>query len=327
MNIDANRLLQISGLQVNLGRTALVRNVSFDLNPGEALGLVGESGCGKSLTALSIMQLLPQPAMHIESGEIHFNGVDLAQTDEHRLEKIRGCDIAMIFQEPMTSLNPVFNVGDQVAEVLYLHEKLRGAKARQRTAELFDTVGLSATRVAKRFPHQLSGGQRQRVMIAMALACQPKLLIADEPTTALDVTVQAQILELIDQLRQEFGMAILLIAHDLGVVRHYCERVAVMYAGQIVECGPTEQVFTSPSHPYTSALLETIPAVNQRGQRLPSIDGSVPRPAELPKGCAFAPRCQFTQEQCETRLPELSPVSGISHETRCWFPEVLRERR
>lgn len=316
--METNGLLQIRGLQVNIGTTSLVRDVSFELNKGEALGLVGESGCGKSLTALSIMQLLSQPPMNIESGEVLFNGNDLTKMHEQSLEAIRGSDIAMIFQEPMTSLNPVFTVGDQVAEVLYLHEGLNSRDARQRTSALFETVGLVAQRVTKRFPHQLSGGQRQRVMIAMALACNPKLLIADEPTTALDVTVQAQILELIDQLRQEYGMAILLIAHDLGVVKHHCERVAVMYAGQIVECGATDHVFNSPSHPYTKALLETIPAVNPRGQRLPSIEGSVPRPGELPVGCSFAPRCHRAVQQCQHQRPALENVSTSDHQASCW---------
>lgn len=316
--MQTNSLLQISGLRVNIGTTSLVRDLSFELNSGEALGLVGESGCGKSLTALSIMQLLSQPPMHIESGEVLFNGIDLVKVPEKNLEAIRGNDIAMIFQEPMTSLNPVFTVGDQVAEVLQLHEGLNRSDARRRTSALFDTVGLVAQRVTERFPHQLSGGQRQRVMIAMALACNPKLLIADEPTTALDVTVQAQILELIDQLRQEYGMAILLIAHDLGVVKHHCERVAVMYSGQIVECGSTDDVFNAPSHPYTKALLETIPAVNPRGQRLPSINGSVPRPTELPEGCSFAPRCQRALQQCREQRPGLEDVSTGDHQASCW---------
>jgi len=322
--MDSGQLLQVENLTINLGNIGLVRNVSFELSSGEALGLVGESGCGKSLTALSIMRLLPQPPMHIEAGEIRFNGNNLVNMPEGSLEKIRGRDIAMIFQEPMTSLNPVFNVGDQVAEVLYLHEKLKGSSARERLSVLFDKVGLSVTRIAKRFPHQLSGGQRQRVMIAMALACNPKVLIADEPTTALDVTVQAQILELINELRHEYGMAILLIAHDLGVVRHYCEKVAVMYAGQIVESGSSAQVFSSPSHPYTRALLETIPAANHRGDRLPSIKGTVPRPAELPSGCAYAPRCRNSAHRCDHQLPELAAMSLSEHQVRCWYPETFR---
>jgi peptide/nickel transport system ATP-binding protein len=211
-------------------------------------------------------------------------------------------------------------VGEQVSEVLYLHEKLSTQSAQLKTNELFDKVGLSASRIADRFPHQLSGGQRQRVMIAMSLACSPKLLIADEPTTALDVTVQAQILELIDELRQELGMAILLIAHDLGLVRHHCNQVAVMYAGQIVEYGSSRQVFSSPSHPYTRALIETIPAVNEPGKPLPSIGGTVPAPAEMPQGCAFSPRCKYTQERCTSQAPELAAHTNIDHQVRCWFP-------
>jgi len=288
--MNHNSLLQIKNLQVNIGQTALVRGVSLDR-------------CGKSLTALSIMRLLPQPPMHIASGDIVFNGENLTRMPERGLEKIRGRDIAMIFQEPMTSLNPVFSVGEQVSEVLYLHENISARHARQRTNELFDKVGLSATRIAAQFPHQLSGGQRQRVMIAMSLACNPKLLIADEPTTALDVTIQAQILELLDQLRAELGMAVLLIAHDLGVVRYHCDRVAVMYAGQIVECGTIDQVFSSPSHPYTCALLDTIPAANERGHTLPSIDGNVPSPAEITYGCSFAPRCQSLIILCAAGIP------------------------
>lgn len=325
--MSADTLLQIKGLHVNIGSTELVRDVSFDIGAGEALGLVGESGCGKSLTALSIMQLLMQPLMHIASGQIFFGNSELTTLCEKDLEKIRGKDIAMIFQEPMTSLNPVHSVGDQIAEVMFIHEKLNRSSARNRTAELLDKVGLSASRVSTRFPHQLSGGQRQRVMIAMALACSPALLIADEPTTALDVTVQAQILELIDQLRQEYGMAILLIAHDLGIVRHFCERVAVMYAGQIVECGTTEQVFLSPYHPYTRALLETIPALSSPGQRLPSISGTVPGPDALPAGCSFAPRCQHANNQCKTRYPTLDGVPDSTRLLRCWHPESTRHYR
>lgn len=322
--MSAERLLQVDELQVNAGKAKLVRGISFELGAGEALGLVGESGCGKSLVALSIMQLLAQPPMRIVAGKIRFNNTELTDQPERAMNTIRGRSISMIFQEPMTSLNPVYTVGDQVAEVLLLHKRIARALARRQTTELLDKVGLSATRLSKRFPHQLSGGQRQRVMIAMALACTPRLLIADEPTTALDVTVQAQILELIDQLRREYGMAILLIAHDLGVVRHYCERVAVMYAGQIVECGPTEQVFTSPSHPYTKALIETIPALNLPGHRLPSIEGLVPAPDELTDGCAFAPRCRYSQHQCETQPPSLDDASVTAHQVRCWFPQSSR---
>ncbi len=318
MNDDG--LLELKNLTVNIGQTALVRGVSFELQAGQSLGIVGESGCGKSVTALSIMHLLPQPPMHVASGDILFNGENLTRMPERGLEKIRGRDIAMIFQEPMSSLNPVFSVGEQVSEVLYLHENLNARNARSRTNELFDKVGLPANSIATQYPHQLSGGQRQRVMIAMALACNPKLLIADEPTTALDVTIQAQILELLDQLRTELGMAILLIAHDLGVVRYHCDQVAVMYAGQIVELGTIDQVFSSPSHPYTRALLDTIPAVNERGKPLPSIDGSVPSPKELPHGCSFAPRCHFSQQRCTSQSPVLASHLHTDHPVSCWYP-------
>jgi len=266
------------------------------------------------------MRLLPQPPLHIASGDIFFNGENLARKSERSLEKIRGRELAMIFQEPMSSLNPVFTVGDQVSEVLYLHENLSTRRARQRTNELFSKVGLSAKSIATQFPHQLSGGQRQRVMIAMSLACNPKLLIADEPTTALDVTIQAQILELLDQLRVELGMATLLIAHDLGVVRYHCDQVAVMYAGQIVEHGTINQVFSSPSHPYTRALLDTIPAANERGKPLPSIEGNVPSPTKLPPGCSFAPRCHYAQPQCTNHSPQLGFHSRIDHPVSCWYP-------
>jgi oligopeptide/dipeptide ABC transporter ATP-binding protein len=318
--MSESSLLEVNNLRVNIRNTSLVRGVSFRLQAGDALGIVGESGCGKSLTALSIMQLLTQPPMHIETGEILFEGENLLSMPEKSLEKIRGQQIAMIFQEPMTSLNPVFDVGSQVSEVLHLHENYSRKNVQQKTAELFEKVGLSAERIAHRFPHQLSGGQRQRVMIAMSLACNPKLLIADEPTTALDVTVQAQILELIDKLREELGMAILLIAHDLGVVRHHCNQVAVMYAGEIVEYGPSTQVFSSPSHPYTCALIETIPAVNAPGRPLPSIEGSVPSPSMLPDGCAFAARCNNSQDKCREQAPEFSYRNDASHQVRCWFP-------
>lgn len=313
-------LLDVNNLQVNFGGTALVRGVSFKLQSGEALGIVGESGCGKSLTALSIMRLLSEPPMHIESGDIFLSGKNLVQMPEHSLEKIRGRELAMIFQEPMTSLNPVFSVGEQVAEVLYLHDDMSTHDAKIKTKALFDKVGLSSTGIVNRFPHQLSGGQRQRVMIAMSLACNPQLLIADEPTTALDVTVQAQILELLDKLRQESGMAILLIAHDLGVVRHHCNQVAVMYAGQIVEYGSSDQVFDYPSHPYTRALIKTIPAVNEPGRPLPSIEGTVPTPKKMPSGCAFSPRCPYSQDRCISQSPELAVHRQSDHQVRCWFP-------
>ena len=318
-----NTLLEINDLHIYLGKTPLVRGVSLSMAAGESLGLVGESGCGKSLTALAVMGLLASPPLRIGAGTIRLNGQDLVSMPEASLQQVRGRDAAMIFQEPMTSLNPVFRVGHQVSEVLDIHENPGRRASRTRTAELLEKVGLAPDRIARRYPHELSGGQRQRVMIAMALAGNPKLLIADEPTTALDVTVQAQILDLIATLCREQGMGILLIAHDLGIVRQQCDRVAVMYSGQIVEHGAIEAVFRQPRHPYTGALLATIPArnLNRRGGQLPSIEGGVPNAAERPPGCAFAPRCTKSASRCQSDNPPLEPAAHDSREVRCWYPE------
>jgi oligopeptide/dipeptide ABC transporter ATP-binding protein len=292
--------------------------VSLDIARGEMLGLVGESGCGKSVTALSIMRLLAEPPMRITAGRILFEGRDLLTLDEAQLETIRGDAIAMIFQEPMTSLNPVFTIGDQIAEAVLLHRKVGRRAATQRAVELLARVGIpSPVAALERYPHQLSGGQRQRVMIAIALACDPALLIADEPTTALDVTVQAQILELIDGLRRETGMAVLLITHDLGVVSNYCDRVAVMYGGKVVEQAPAAELFTHPRHRYTEALLRTIPAANPPGTTLPAIPGAVPPPGQRPPGCAFHPRCHAMVEACPREVPVLT---GAGHLHACWNP-------
>lgn len=311
-------LLRITDLHVGLGRDQLLRGVSLELQQGEILGLVGESGSGKSLTALSIMGLLESPPINRTKGSIVFNGHNIHDASETMLESLRGKEAAMIFQEPMTSLNPVFTVGDQIMEALFLHKRIKFKAARHEAVDLIERVGIHpAISTLDRYPHQLSGGQRQRIMIAMAIACKPKLLIADEPTTALDVTVQAQILELLDQLRTENGMAILLIAHDLGVVRHYCDRVAVMYCGQIVEHGLADHVFARPRHPYTHALLNTIPARNPRGVELPSIEGNVPTPDAIPPGCTFAPRCKQSTQRCTSESPSLS---NDSHAVRCWYP-------
>ncbi len=297
---------------------AVVENVSFDLLPGEMLGLVGESGCGKTVTALSIMRLFPEPPGRITGGRIWFEERDLLAQDEDSLRRIRGDRIGMIFQEPMTSLNPVFTVGDQIAEAVLLHRPVSRNAARQRAAELLDLVGIpSPGQALGRHPHQMSGGQRQRVMIAMALACEPRLLIADEPTTALDVTVQAQILELIDELRRDLRMSVLLITHDLGVVAEYCDRVAVMYAGRIVETAPTPELFRNPMHRYTQALMNTIPAANPPGTRLPTITGMVPPPGQRPQGCSFTPRCHASVGRCPREMPDLA---GPDHKVRCWNP-------
>jgi oligopeptide/dipeptide ABC transporter ATP-binding protein len=301
-----------------MGGVPVLEDVSFAIAPGETLGLVGESGCGKSVTALSIMRLLPEPPARIESGRIVFDGTDLLDLDAERLRSIRGDRIAMIFQEPMTSLNPVFTIGDQIGESLIVHRGASRAAARAEAARLLDLVGIpAAASRLDRYPHELSGGQRQRAMIAIALACKPRLLIADEPTTALDVTVQAQILDLIARLRRELGMAVLLITHDLGVVAEFCDRVAVMYAGRIVEEAPATALFAAPGHRYTEALLRSMPAANAPGRDLPSIPGSVPPPAARGAGCVFAPRCGFATPRCRAELP---PLCAPPHRLRCWHP-------
>jgi oligopeptide/dipeptide ABC transporter ATP-binding protein len=311
-------VLQVSDLCVEVGGHAIIDEVSLQIAPGEMLGLVGESGCGKSVTALAVMRLLAEPPMRVARGSVYLAGRDLMALDERALRRIRGRDMAMIFQEPMTSLNPVFTIGDQIAEAVLLHTDATRAQARDRARALLERVGIPAPGAAlDRYPHQLSGGQRQRVMIAMALSCGPELLVADEPTTALDVTVQAQILDLLDDLRRETGMAVLLITHDLGVVSQYCDRVAVMYGGRVVETAPAADLFAHPRHRYTQALLRTIPAANPPGTVLPAIPGSVPPPGQRPQGCAFHPRCTTTLDRCRAEMP---PLTGTPHAARCWNP-------
>ncbi|MHB2167680.1 ABC transporter ATP-binding protein [Alsobacter sp. R-9] len=310
-------VLQVEGLSIAVGGRTLAEDVSLSIRAGEMVGLVGESGCGKSVTALSIMRLLPPP-VGITAGRILFDGTDVPGLADEAIRRLRGDRMAMIFQEPMTSLNPVFTVGDQIAEVLEIHRGLGHAQALDRAAELLALVNLPAPREQlARYPHQMSGGQRQRVMIAMALACEPRLLIADEPTTALDVTVQAQILALIDRLRRDMGMACLLITHDLGVVSEVCDRAAVMYAGRIVEEAPVAELFAAPRHRYTRALLDTMPAMNPPGALLPSIRGMVPPPGSRGHGCAFAPRCAAPVDRCRAERP---PLAGGSHRAACWNP-------
>ena len=310
-------VLAIEGLSIAAGGVMLSEDVSFEIAPGEMMGLVGESGCGKTITALAVMRLLA-PAVRIASGRILFDGLDLAALDAESLRRLRGDRIGMIFQEPMTSLNPVFCIGDQIGESLAIHRGMTRAASRRRVTELLDMVGIAApVRQLDRYPHQLSGGQRQRVMIAMALANEPRLLIADEPTSALDVTVQAQILALIDKLRRELGMACLLISHDLGVVSEFCERVAVMYAGRIVEQASAEDLFRQPRHRYTRALLDTIPASNPPGVRLPAIAGTVPAPGQRADGCAFAARCAAPLARCRSERPQLD---ASAHSAACWNP-------
>ena len=303
------------------GTARAVDGVSFELAAGETLGIVGESGCGKTVMSLSILRLIPEPPGHILPGSfIEFEGRNLLTLPPRELRAVRGNRIAMVFQEPMTSLNPVLPVGAQVAEAALVHQKLSRANARKRTIDLLRLVGIPdpETRVDD-YPHQLSGGMRQRVMIAMALICHPQILIADEPTTALDVTIQAQILDLLGRLRRELNMAVLLITHDLGVVAGSADRVVVMYAGQVVETAATRALFATPRHPYTEGLLASIPRLDQPRERLRSIPGSVPPATAWPTGCRFHPRCPYAWEKCRSEEPPLLETGTPGHSARCWL--------
>jgi oligopeptide transport system ATP-binding protein len=317
-------LLEVQDLKtyfkVKAGRVRAVDGTSFAVKPGEKLGVVGESGCGKSVTALSIMRLVPQPPGEYAGGSILFQDQDLLELPESAMRKIRGGQIGMIFQDPMTCLNPTMTVGKQIAEGLRIHLKLSSDQSLKRAVALLEQVGIpdAATR-ASAYPHQFSGGMRQRVMIAIALACNPKLLIADEPTTALDVTVQAQILELISGVCNEFGTAVILITHDLGVVAGMTDRVVVMYAGKVVETAPTDELFANPRHPYTLGLLSSVPRLDeQRTSELRTIEGAPPDLLQPPPGCPFMPRCTFARAICRT-MPPLDPVAGnAAHRKACW---------
>ena len=323
-------LLRVENLRTGFatrgGLLRAVDGVDLEIAPGGTLGVVGESGSGKSVTALSIMRLVDAPGRVEPGSRILFEGRDLATLGEAAMSRIRGNEISMIFQEPMTSLNPVFTVGDQIAEAVRLHQDVGSGEAHERAVEMMRLVGIpSPERRVKDYPHQMSGGMRQRVMIAMALSCNPKLLIADEPTTALDVTVQAQILELMKDLRERLGMSILLITHDLGVVAEMVDEVAVMYAGRVVERGPVADVFASPQHPYTEALMRSIPLVGMRySQPLRAIRGIVPSPLDWPPGCRFAPRCEYAFDRCATQDPPLFPVEPQA--SACWLCETGRRR-
>jgi oligopeptide transport system ATP-binding protein len=317
-------LLEVQDLKtyfkVKAGRVRAVNGVSFAVKPGEKVGVVGESGCGKSVTALSIMRLLPQPAGEIAGGSVLFDDRDLLDLPEKEMRKVRGGQIGMIFQDPMTCLNPTMTVGKQIGEALRIHLKLDKDEAQKRAVSLLDQVGIpAAAERINSYPHQFSGGMRQRVMIAIALACNPKLLIADEPTTALDVTVQAQILELINGVCTEFGTAVILITHDLGVVAGMTDRVIVMYAGKVVETAPTDELFANPRHPYTLGLLASVPRLDeQRHSQLKTIEGSPPDLIKPPSGCPFMPRCAFARAICRT-MPALDPLPGNSeHLKACW---------
>ena len=305
------------------GAVTAVDRVSFDLFSGEVLGIVGESGCGKSVTNRSIMRLLPEYTSELsEESEILFDGHNLAHVPEKVMRTIRGNRIAMIFQEPMTALNPVFTIGWQIEEALKYHTSMNRAQRRERVLELLQLVEIpNPEKRINEYPHQLSGGMRQRIVIAMALACEPEILIADEPTTALDVTIQAQILRLMQDLQKKINTAIILITHDLGVVAQVCDRVIVMYAGQIVEVASVTELFHTPQHPYTRALLDSLPRPDAlgKGQRLPAIEGIVPSLFELPEGCRFHQRCRFAQEQCKAQPPQLEEHSKL-HSARCFFP-------
>ncbi|MBC8419788.1 MAG: ABC transporter ATP-binding protein [Desulfobacteraceae bacterium] len=316
-----NTLLSVQDLKVYFrGRDKTARavdGVSFDIRSGETVCLVGESGCGKTVSALTILGLIPTPPGEIVAGKIIFKGKNLLDLDEADMQKIRGKHIAMVFQEPLTSLNPVFTIGDQIGEAIMIHEQVEPGELRKRCIQLLKDTGIpSPEQRLKDYPHQLSGGQRQRVMIAMALACNPDLIIADEPTTALDVTVQAQILNLMKFIQQKSSMSILYITHDLGVVANIADRVYVMYAGVIAEQGNTSQIFRTPRHPYTQGLLASLPVRSKRGKRLHSIPGAVPNPAYKPPGCPFHPRCAFAVETCRTQFPEMCN-HGDGHLSRC----------
>jgi peptide/nickel transport system ATP-binding protein len=320
-------LLEVQGLSVEFGgpaaRLRVVDEVSFDIRAGETVGLVGESGSGKSITALSILRLVPEPPSHLAGGRVLLDGVDLTSLPKDRLPDIRGRDIAMIFQEPMSSLNPVQRIGDQIAEAILLHQRLDASARRARVLDLLRLVGIpDPARRIDAYPHQFSGGMRQRVMIAMALACNPRLLIADEPTTALDVTIQAQVLALLRDLKTEFGTAILLITHDLGVVAESCQRVVVMYAGRVVESGLVRSIFRQPAHPYTQALLQSIPRLDEDRRRLHQIPGQVPPPGPLRSGCAFHTRCGVRLPRCATDRPPMAEV-GEGHQAACWLTRDL----
>jgi oligopeptide/dipeptide ABC transporter ATP-binding protein len=334
LRTDSQPLLRVDALTVGIradsgegGSFNAIEDVSFSLNEGELLGLVGESGCGKSMTALALMGLLPQPVARILSGRIEFAGEELTALSEHAWRRLCGDRLGMIFQEPMTSLNPVYRVGDQVVEALRAHQQISRAAAWQDAVAMLDKVGIpAAAERAKSYPHELSGGMRQRVMIAMSLICRPRLLIADEPTTALDVSTQAQILDLLLALRDELGMAMILITHDLGVIAEVADRVVVMYAGRVVEQSPVQTLFRTPRHPYSAALLRSIPRLDSdlvnADDRLLTIEGTVAPPHLRPSGCGFRDRCSFAQPSCGEQVPPLAPPNGADPDqlVRCLFP-------
>jgi oligopeptide transport system ATP-binding protein len=316
-------LLEVKNLKTHFftpdGVVKAVNGLSYTLDDGESLGLVGESGCGKSVSALSLMRLIPTPPGRIVEGEVILDGRDLLKLSDEDIRRVRGNDVAMIFQDPMTSLNPVLTVGRQISEALELHKNMNRSQARERTIELLELVGIPSARSrVDDYPHQFSGGMRQRVMIAMALSCEPRILLADEPTTALDVTIQAQILDLIKRLRSELGMAVVLITHDLGVVAGIADKICVMYSGYIVESAPAGELFANPRHPYTLGLLRSIPRIDEpRREKLIPIEGLPPDLIDAPPGCPFQPRCVYAVDRCREENPSLEPVSR-GHLIACW---------
>lgn len=321
-------ILKISGLKTSFytddGEVPAVADVNFSIEPGEILGVVGESGCGKSVTSLSVMDLVPHPGK-IVSGDIRFKDEELTKASKRRMRQIRGNEIAMIFQEPMTSLNPVFTIGSQMIEGIRLHHHFSKKEAANHAVQMLKKAGMPrAEQLLKEYPHQLSGGMRQRVMIAMAMACEPELLIADEPTTALDVTIQAQILELMKRLNEDLNTSILLITHDLGVVAEVCDRIVVMYAGKVVEEGSVRTIFKNPQHPYTEGLIQSVPNMYNKKERLYSIPGNVPKPGSVTQGCLFAPRCPYAFDRCTAENPELLETEA-GHQVRCFLHETQEQ--
>ena len=323
--MDKNVVLDVKNLHVHYvtddATAKAVNGIDFQVREGEALGLVGETGAGKTTTALSIMQLIPDPPGMIVDGEIYFEGKNVILNTDKENQAMRGNGVAMIFQDPMTALNPVMTVGDQLSEVVLNHEKVSKAEAKQRVIDLLEVVGVKSDRYDD-YPHQFSGGQKQRVIIAMSLLCNPKLLIADEPTTALDVTIQAQVLDIINQLREQYKMAMVLITHDLGVVAETCDNVAIMYAGQIVEAGTVREVYLNPKHPYTRGLFDSIPKLDDDSTELIPIEGAISNAADLPTGCYFHPRCRYCQDICKTQQPT---VKGDHHKFMCHFDLFSKE--
>ncbi len=325
MEDNKETILQVKNLHVHYvtddEEVKAVNGITFDLKKGESLGLVGETGAGKTTTAMAIMQLIPDPPGIITEGEIYFKGQNLIFNTDKENQKIRGNGISMIFQDPMTALNPIMTIGDQLTEVVMKHQKMGKAEAQKRVKEMLEIVGVKSDRFND-YPHQFSGGMKQRVVITMALICNPDLLIADEPTTALDVTIQAQVLDIMMQLREKYKMAMILITHDLGVVAETCDRVAIVYAGEIVEIGTVEEVYLHPKHPYTKGLFDSIPKIDEDTEKLVPIDGMMPNMAELPTGCYFHPRCPYCKDICKKESPQLL---GKEHQCKCHFP--LKEDR